>query len=101
MKNSVAVVFLPATIKLSIYILACFYSNITPIFKTISSSLDKERFDYQFKELVKAVKKVDFVITDKNRLGLRELCLENKINFYCYNDSSLNIFNYQVEKNLK
>lgn len=101
MKNSVAIVFLPATIKLSIYILACFYSNITPIFKTISSSLDKERFDYQFKELIKAVKKVDFVITDIDRLDLRDLCIENKINFYSYNDSSLNRFEYEVEKRNK
>ena len=48
MQYSVAVVYLPASINLSIIILACLYSNITLIFKTISDEFDVNRFDYQF-----------------------------------------------------
>ena len=45
MKNSVAVIFVPATIDISILEMTCIYANITPIFKTISDNIEKERFD--------------------------------------------------------
>lgn len=82
MKNAVAAIFLPSSIDIAVISLACMYANITPIFKTISNSIEITRFNYQFEELIKAVDKIDLIITDIDRLGLREKCIENNINFY-------------------
>ena len=97
MKNSVAVIFVPATIDISILEMTCIYANITPIFKTISDNIEKERFDYQFEEMLKAVKKIDLIITDKERFDLKEKCLKNNINYYDYKDDKNNIFQFDIE----
>lgn len=78
LQYSVAVVYLPASINLSIVILACLYSKITLIFKTISDDFDVKRFDYQFNELLNNIKEIDLIISDKNRFSIKEKCQKNK-----------------------
>ena len=99
--NAVAAIFLPSCIDISIISLACMYANITPIFKTISDTLEKSRFDYQFEELVKAVKKIDLVITDIDRLGLKQKCLDNNINFYSLKREEDSIMKYKINNERK
>lgn len=100
-KNAIAAIFLPSCIEISIISLACMYANITPIFKTISDSLEISRFDYQFEELLKSVKKIDIVITDVDRLGLRKKCIENNINFYSLKKEEENVMKYKINNNEK
>lgn len=97
MCNSVAIIFVPATIDISILEMACIYANITPIFKTISDNMEEERFEYQFQELLKAVEKVDLIITDKDRFNLKEKCLKNNINYYDYKNEGNSIFKFPIQ----
>ena len=98
LQNAVAVIYMPAKIKISIVILACMYSNITPIFKTISDTIEKDRFNYEFNELLKTVEKVDLIIADKNRLDIKNKCIRRKINFCCLQDKTDDFFEYKIKR---
>ena len=95
-ENAVAVIFLPSSTYISIISLACMYADITPIFKTISDALDINRFHYQFDELQKSVKKIDLVITDIDRLGLKQKCIDNSINFFCINKKEDSMLKFDI-----
>lgn len=101
LQYSVAVVYLPASINLSIVILACLYSKITLIFKTISDDFDVKRFDYQFNELLNNIKEIDLIISDKNRFSIKEKCQKNKKNFFCVNNYRFSYLKFKTTRNKK
>ena len=101
LKYSVAVVYLPTSVKLPIVILACLYSKITLIFKTIYDEFDVNRFDYQFNELLNNVKEIDLIITDKNRFFMKEKCRYNRKNFFCIDDYKCSSLEYKPNRSKK
>lgn len=101
LQYSVAVVYLPASIDLSVVILACLYSKITLIFKTISDEFDYKKINYQFSELLDNIKEIDLIITDKNRLLIKENCKKNNKNFFCISNYKYNYLKYLPNRDKK
>lgn len=101
LQYSVAVVYLPASIDLSVVILACFYSKITLVFKTIYDELDYKKFNYQFNELLNNIKEINLIITDKNRVFIKENCKKNNKNFFCINNYIYNYLKYPPNRDKK
>ena len=101
MQRAVAVIYMPANIDLATVFLSCLYADITPIFKTISENLSEEKFDYEFKQLLDNIDVIDLVICDKNRLNLRNKCLNNNINFCSLSNNDDDVFIKSINRKQK
>lgn len=86
LENRICVLYLPATIDSIILIYSCFYAGIIPIIKTVTNDLERERFFYQFHDLIHDIKEIDVVITNYQFDGFKEECLKDNIPYINVNE---------------